>query len=170
MGFLRMRQEKREEKELFAKLLSSEDMIGTLTNHVARLAELKKGISAEYMDKMQHHLEMFYKYYKTMEAKEVIEGHIQQVKGNAYILAGKNIELHDDDILEVYIDRYSLGKGRIVRDWHLTMFFKPVYGAAYFASFSEVPVEGALVRLKRPAWDNKKEDENEDLPPNELKR
>ena len=170
MSLMRIRQEKREEKELYARLVASAEIIGTLTNDLGRLTELKKGISAEYMGELQYHLRMFYKYYKTMEAKEVIEGHIQQVEGNIYILAGKNIELHDSDILEVYIERYNPEEERVVGGWYLTLFFHPLYEAAYFASFSGVPVEGALVRLKRPAWDNRKEDENEDLPPNELKR
>lgn len=101
----------------------------------------------------QYHLEWVYKYYKAMESKEIIEGHIQKMKGNIYILAEHQVELHDRDVLEVYIERYSLGKGCIVRDWHLTRLLKPVYGAAYFYGYSEVPVEGVLARLKRPSWE-----------------
>lgn len=153
MSLMQMMQENKEEKELSAKLASSADMIGELTNHVARLAELKRGIAAEYMDEMQYHLEWVYKYYNAMESKEIIKGHIQKMKGNIYILAEHQVELHDRDVLEVYIERYSLGKGCIVRDWHLTRLLKPVYGAAYFYGYSEVPVEGVLARLKRPSWE-----------------
>lgn len=165
MSLMQIMQESKEEHELFAKLVSSADMIGELANHVARLAELKKGVSAEYMDEMQYHLEWVYKYYNAMESKEIIEGHIQKMKGNIYILAEHQVELHDRDVLEVYIERYSSGKGCIVKDWHLTRLLKPVYGAAYFYGYAEVPVEGVLARLKRPSWEDKKDTEHEDVQP-----
>ena len=163
MSFMQIMQESKEEHELFAKLVSSADMIGELANHVARLAELKKGVSAEYMDEMQYHLEWVYKYYKAMESKEPIEGHIQKMKGNIYILEENNVELHDMDVLEVYIERYSSGKGCIVKNWHLTRLFKPAYGAAYFYGYSEVPVEGVLARLKRPSWENRQKNAHEEV-------
>lgn len=165
MSLMQIMQESKEEHELFAKLVSSADMIGELANHVARLAELKRGIAAEYMDEMQYHLEWVYKYYNAMESKEIIEGHIQKMKGNIYILAEHQVELHDRDVLEVYIERYSSGKGCIVKDWHLTRLLKPVYGAAYFYDYAEVPVEGVLARLKRPSWEDKKDTEHEDVQP-----
>ena len=165
MSLIRIMQESKEEHELFAKLVSAAEMIGELANHTARLAELKKGVSAEYMDEMQYHLEWFYKYYKAMESKETIEGHIQKMKGNIYILAENNVELHTGDILEVYIERYSSGKGCIVRDWHLTELLKPVYGAAYFLHYAEVPIEGVLARLKPLSWEMRQDAAHEEVQP-----
>ena len=165
MGLMKKIKEENEEKALFSKLVSSAEMIGELANHTARLAELKKGVSAEYMDEMQYHLEWFYKYYKAMESKETIEGHIQKMKGNIYILAENNVELHTGDILEVYIERYSSGKGCIVRDWHLTELLKPVYGAAYFLHYAEVPIEGVLARLKPLSWEMRQDAAHEEVQP-----
>jgi len=168
MGLMKKIKEENEEKALFSKLVSSAEMIGELANHTARLEELKQGIAAEYIQELQYHLEMFYLYCKTMEAKEEIEGHIQKKSGNIYVIEETNTELHDNLVIEAYVNQYNSGKGCIVQDWHLTKFYKTHcrHGTAHFGGMlADIPVEGTLVRLKRLSLENKQAEKIEEDKP-----